>query len=563
MIQNQTNQHEALFLEQNIPIILCSYCKTKVPKLYLKQSYASMKVYSECPCTKEIHIANLNQFIKDLRDIDKTEDCQCANHANKASRYCIECSQWLCQECIESHSALINDHLLVKHKLDIMCNQHRIPFLFYCRQCLLNICDNCRVSTHHNHITIPIKLTEQEPQLDEFNKLMKKNKDKLDRLVKRFNGKSYLDEDLLTVYKENKQMNQNLILFYKGIQNTISLFKHYPSHELMILQVCVTIDTKEICSFETQSLWFDCQEFKRHLETLFILQPMRLIEETKTTYSPDHLVSCLIQLKDGRLVSSGKDINSIKLWNVQTNQCLTTIKEFNQSFNCLLQLKDGRMVSSNQEGVIQLWNTTTHKITSTMTGHVNLVYSLLELNNGIVASGGSDKTIRLWNVKSNQCITTLTGHMWWVDCLIQLKDTRLASGSGDNTIKLWSTMTNKYLTTLIGHMNIVKCIVQLRNSRLVSGSYDYTIKIWDIETYECITTFTHHYWIVYCIIELIDGRIAFGSDDCTIKVFNPDIKDSRILEYKDGNDVRCLFELKDGTLVSSSYKKIKRWDVIY
>jgi WD40 repeat protein len=112
---------------------------------------------------------------------------------------------------------------------------------------------------------------------------------------------------------------------------------------------------------------------------------------------------------------------------------------------------DGRLLASGSDDkTIKLWDPSTGALKHTLEGYSSLVWSVAFSADGrLLASGSFDKTIKLWDPNTGALNHTLEGHSELVRLVTFSADGRLlASGSDDNTIKLWDASTGALKHTI-------------------------------------------------------------------------------------------------------------------
>ncbi len=83
------------------------------------------------------------------------------------------------------------------------------------------------------------------------------------------------------------------------------------------------------------------------------------------------------------------------------------------------------MISGSHDKTIKIWNIDTGECLKTLKGHKDDVRCLMSLDSDTFVSGSWDKTIKIW--KNDACLKTLKGHSSWVTALLYL-DSYIISG---------------------------------------------------------------------------------------------------------------------------------------
>ncbi|KAI9482935.1 MAG: quinon protein alcohol dehydrogenase-like superfamily [Benjaminiella poitrasii] len=93
------------------------------------------------------------------------------------------------------------------------------------------------------------------------------------------------------------------------------------------------------------------------------------------------------------------------------------------------------IISGSLDNTIKIWDMNTGNCIRTLFGHVEGVWSLAYDTLRII-SGSHDKTVRVWDLGSGKCMHALEGHSGPVTA-VALGDTKIVSTSDDGDIRIW------------------------------------------------------------------------------------------------------------------------------
>ncbi|MFB2836203.1 protein kinase domain-containing protein [Floridanema evergladense] len=286
-------------------------------------------------------------------------------------------------------------------------------------------------------------------------------------------------------------------------------------------------------------------------------------------------INAVVLSRDGKIIASGSDDTTIKLWNRETGTEITTLGQ--SSSNWFAGIKsiaispNGQvLVSGSEDKTIKIWQLNTGKEIHTFTGHSGAIRSVSISPDGqLLASGSDDKNVKIWQLNTGKEISTLTGSSDWfagVKSVAFSPDGEfLASAGDDKTVKLWRVRTGEEILNLTGHLASVKSIIFSSNGKiLISGSEDKTIKLWKLSTGKEIYTFTGHTASVNTLAISRNGEILVsGSSDQIMKVWFLKTKEDRTFTVHSGS-INSIIIAPDGqTIITGSSDKTIKIHTVY
>ncbi|MDY6899046.1 MAG: TIR domain-containing protein, partial [Cyanobacteriota bacterium] len=219
---------------------------------------------------------------------------------------------------------------------------------------------------------------------------------------------------------------------------------------------------------------------------------------------------------------------TINIWNVETGECIQTLRGHERRVWGIALSPDGKtLASGSSDQTIRLWNTQTGEPKEIIPIQAEICLTMAWSQDGkILASAGvrDDWSIMIWNVE-NRTKKIVEGHRGYIYGLKWSPDgQQLASASHDNTIRLWDKDTGKITNILNGHFSDVYSVCWSPDGEmLASGSSDNTIRIWNINTGQTLFVLEGHTGSVNCVEFSFDGKLlASKSSDGTVRLWRCD-----------------------------------------
>ena len=271
---------------------------------------------------------------------------------------------------------------------------------------------------------------------------------------------------------------------------------------------------------------------------------------------------------DRRYLVSGSNDGTVRIWDVESNTLMQTLKGHKGWVRSVDYSPDGRyLVSSSSDQTVRIWNVEKNIQMQTLKGHEGGVLSVeYSPDSKYLVSGGSDQTVRIWDVESATLVQALKGHKGVVRSVKYSPDGEyVASSSEDKTVRIWDVESATVVRILKGHEGWVWSVDYSPDGKyIVSGSEDKTVRIWDVESATLVQILEGHKDAVRSVGYSSNGEyIASGSNDGTVRIW--DVESATLVQILEGHEgwVRSVDYSPDGKYLVSggSDETVRIWDL--
>lgn len=232
---------------------------------------------------------------------------------------------------------------------------------------------------------------------------------------------------------------------------------------------------------------------------------------------------------DGRLMATGSDDETVKIWDVKTGTELHTLSGHVATVSAVAFSPDLRYVASGSlDCTIRIWDLLKPGEVKTLSGHPGTVRCLDWSRDGRLLISGDHirngtPTVIVWDVAEGRQLQHWTDHRNRLHETLFMKDgRRCVTVSEDTTATVRDVRTGHIELTLHDTQQLLSGVLLNDGRWLAAGTKYGIIRIWDLDSGKLVKDLRGHAVSVRSVAISPDGKVlASGSEDSTVRLWDP------------------------------------------
>jgi WD40 repeat protein len=214
------------------------------------------------------------------------------------------------------------------------------------------------------------------------------------------------------------------------------------------------------------------------------LPPGALVRLGTVRLRHGYIVQCLAFSPDGKVLASGSEDCTVRLWDVQTGKEVRRIGWHTGRVESVAFSPDGKVLAScGQDGTVRLMEVATgrQRLAPLTTRGPGYVVAFSPDGKTLAAS---DCSVRVWDAVSGKPLAQFPEIQQWTHGLVFTPDGKqLHSASDDGMNRVWEASSGKLLRQWKAHTDPIRSLVRVPGSGLlVSAGQDGTVRLWQADT---------------------------------------------------------------------------------
>ncbi|HVM48008.1 MAG TPA: protein kinase [Candidatus Acidoferrum sp.] len=245
-------------------------------------------------------------------------------------------------------------------------------------------------------------------------------------------------------------------------------------------------------------------------------------DQLATFTGHDWIVTCAAFSPNGRLLATGSQDGTAKVWDLPGRQLLTSLPCGTGAVWTVGFTPDGtELMTATTEGV-HLWDSSSWKVVRTFPGRLGALAAkgeLLATAESSPFSWEQNGAVVLWNYRTGEEITELSKHGRVVS--FSPDGRRLAVAGVDKAVELWAVPSGKWERTLPTENPVWSLTFAPNGEQLVTAGWSETALVWDLSKPGPPRRLTGHQRTIWSSVYSPDGAtLITSSSDQSIRFWD-------------------------------------------
>jgi WD40 repeat protein/archaellum biogenesis ATPase FlaH len=268
-------------------------------------------------------------------------------------------------------------------------------------------------------------------------------------------------------------------------------------------------------------------------------------------------ITAILTTKDNQLAISSSCDGTLKVWNIDSKECINSRQIHKDQINDIVLLPNQRQVISNsddQNTIICDFSNSNMQCYPVFENCQHTEGLAITSDGMQVASGSVYSTIELWELQNRKSLKVLGRYNdnCGINSLVFTpNDKEIIAALDNHTLQIWNLDRSECTHILEGHTDTVTSIViTLDGKNLISGSHDKTLKIWDLYSKKLLKTLEgHNGWIKALAVSSDCKMIISASSDRSLRVWNLKNGENIVTWFADSELWSCTIAPDNKTII--------------
>lgn len=216
-----------------------------------------------------------------------------------------------------------------------------------------------------------------------------------------------------------------------------------------------------------------------------------------------------------------------------------------------------QVLSGSDDTTVRLWDVSTQECLTTLEGHTDYVRAAVFTAPHLILSSSYDSTIKLWDVRApaqSNCTMTMRHGGAPVEDVLAFPSGGVAMSAGGPILRVWDLAMGRCVRALSNHQKTITTLAfDGSKGRVLTGSLDTMVKAYDVEEWKVVHTMRYPAPVLSLAVSPDDTHIAAGMSDGTLSVRRRDAKAKEVAEE----------EAKQAAIANGAYEYFADMEAVF